>query len=372
MERTNWGRSTDGGLGGKGQMNLTRKMAVAGTALALVGSLATPAMAASGSSTVNVTLTSGGGTRTLSLFQPDGTSQLTATDLSQGTSNFIAKVLDSGYSNSGFNVQATMSNLYAFANNAYNCNSMVPSSAVSLSSPTGLLTVGGVSSLLTPVFSITGNLTALNILDPLLLNPVSVVSSVTGLLPGSLPLTQSQLTGSGATNLVGSVLSSVESLLPVSLGTSGLGGAFTSPDVHPTCDAAATGATPVSLMNGTANPTGLLNDLVSQITSLLGTSTPTLTQLINAGFLNSSAVSTALQSVTGLLGQLGLTGLTNDLSSIENVLTATISSSGLSLLPGVTNQSGNYSSSPSLTVNTSKIPAAGTYKGVMTVTLLDT
>lgn len=350
-------------------MKLARKLAVAGMGLALVGSLTPPAFAASTS--VAVTLTSGSGTRTLSLFQPDGTSPLTATDLSPGTSNFIAKVVDAGYSNNGFNVQATMSNLYAFANNTYNCNSMVPSSAVSLSSPSSLLSLGGVSSLLTPVFNITGNLTALNILDPLLANPVSVATTVTGLLPGGLPLSQSQLTGSSLTNLIGSTLSSVESKLPISLGTTGLGGGFAQPDVHPTCDASATGATQVPLMNGNANPTGLVTDLISQITSLLGTSTPTLSQLIGAGFLSSSAVSTALQSVTGLLSQLTLLGLGNDLSSIENILTATISTPNLSLLSGVTSQSGNYSSSPTLSVDTSKIPAAGTYKGVMTVTLLD-
>jgi len=344
----------------------TKKFAALGAGAAMLTLLAGPAF---GSSGVDVLYSSTGGTRTLSLFQPDGTTPLTSTDLSSGTSNFIAKVQDSSYTNNGFKVQATMSNLYGFANNTYNCSSEVPSSAVTLSSPTGLLTVGGVSANLTPVFTVVGTLTGTNISDPLLLTPVTVNNTVDGLLPASQnPLSQSQLTGSTATNLIGSTLASLAGTLPVNLPTTGLGGNFATPDVHPTCDTTATGATPVQIMDGTADPTGLLSDVQSLMTSTLGTSNPTLTQLINGGYLTSSDVSTMLQGITALVDQLGLTGLTSDLTSIENVLTASITS--VTSLTGSIAQTGSYSSSPDLAINTTSIPA-GSYKGVMTVTLID-
>ena len=346
-------------------MRLTGKLVAVGTAAAALALLAGPAFGAG----VDVLYSSNGGSRTLYLYEPDGTTSLASTDLSSGASNFIAKVQDSSYSNNGFKVQATMSNLYSYANGTYTCSSMVPSSAVSLSSPTGLLTVAGVTANLTPVFTVVGTLTGTNISDPLLLTPVTVNNTIDGLLPAAQnPLTQSQITGSSVTNLIGSTLANVAGTLPVDLATTGLGGAFTTPDVHPTCDTTATGAMQRQIMDGTADPTGLLPNLQSLMSTTLGTSDPTLTQLIGAGYLTSSQVSTMLQGITGLVNQLGLPGLTNDLASIENVLTASITS--VTGLPGSLIQSGSYSSSPDLSINTSGIPA-GSYKGVMTVTLID-
>lgn len=340
------------------------RLAIVGAAVtALAAAVAGPALAGS----VNVTMSTTQGSRTLNLYQPDGSTPLVTSDISSGASNFIAQVVDSGYSNNGFKVQATMSNLYQFANNAYNCAHSVSSSAINLSSPTGLLSLAGVTTNLTPVFNLVGTLTPLNVLG--LTSNVPINLPVNGLLPGSLnPISQSQLTGLSATNLIGSALAGVESKLPVSFGTTGLGGNFTSPDVHPTCDTTASGATPVQIMNNTADPTGVTSVLQGLIQTALGTATPTVTQLISGGFLTSSAVSTALQGVSSLVNQLGLGGLTGALSTIQGLLTSTLSTVGLA--PSTLVQSGNYSSSPNLAVSTAGIPA-GTYKGVMTVTLFD-
>jgi hypothetical protein len=342
-------------------------LAIVGASVAaLAAGIAGPAVASSG---VGVSLTTSSGSRTLNLYQPDGVTQFTQSDLSSGASNFIAKVTDNGYSNNGFKVQATMSNLYSFANNSYNCNSFVPSSVINLSSPPGLLTVDGVTANLTPVFSLSGTIPALAL--PGILSPVTITNlPVNGLLPnGQNPISQSQLTGSGVNALVGSTLAGVESKLPVSLGTTGLGGNFTNPDVHATCDPSATGATPVQMMSGTADPTGVLSDLQSLIQTTVGSAAPSVTTLITDGYLTNNAVSTALQTVNALVNDLGLSGLTgSNLTTLEGYLTGAISS--VTTLAGSLVQTGNYSSSPTLAVNTSGIPA-GTYKGVMTVTLLD-
>ncbi|HEX6395258.1 MAG TPA: hypothetical protein VFZ97_17630 [Acidimicrobiales bacterium] len=352
-------------------MRRTAKLAILGASVAAVAAAAiAPAMAS-----VNVQLTTSSGTRTLNLYQPDGTTPLTSSDLSSGASNFLAQVTDSTYSNKGFNVQATMSNLYQWsasnpANGGYTCSSMVPSSAISLSSPASLFTLGGVSANLTPVFQLSGILDS-SVIPLLGLNTVnfgtlSPPATVNGLLP-STPLTQSQLTGSNVTNLFGSTLNGVLNKLPLNLASNTIGGSFASPDVHPTCDLAAAGATPVQIMDWAADPAGVLADVKSLITGVTGAA-PSLTTLINDGYLTSAQVSTALQGVPSLVSDLGVLGITNNLTTIENTLTASISN--VTTLANSLVQSGSYTSSPTLSVNTSGIPA-GTYKGVMTVTLLD-
>jgi hypothetical protein len=361
-------------------MKLSRTLAALGVSAGALAALATPALASSPQ--VTVTLTTGG-SRTMNLYEADGTTPLTTTDLSTGSSNFVAQVQDATYTNQAFTVQSTMTNLYPYSNNAYQCTArpFIPSSAVSLSSPSGLLTVAGVSAATTPVFTLTGTLTSSNV--PGLLSTVTLATTdnppttAVGVLP-TTPLTQTALTGSGG-SLFGSTLSGVESKLPVSLSTPNTGGAFANPDAHSTCDPSATGATPVQIMHGTANPTGLVGDLINQISTAvcntnnttLGTD-PTLSALICAGYLTNNAVSTAVQSNSTLMAALGgLAGLTpTNLTDIENTLTAPLTSTALSLLSGATSQSGTYDSSPSLVV-TVPSGSSGTYEGVMTVTLVD-
>lgn len=351
-------------------MKLSRRLAALGLGTGLLASLAAPAMA---STSVNVSLSTPADQRTLNLYEPNGSTPLTSTDLSSGSSNFIAQVVDNGYSDTSFTVQATMSNLYSYVNGSYQCSATpIPSSAITLSSPSGLLTVGGVSAAVTPVFQMIGTLTS-SLLPGLTTSIPLTGTLVDGTLP-TTPLSQSTLTGSSATSLFGTTLSGVEGNLPVSLSTPATGTAFTNPDAQPTCDPNATNATPAQIMHGTANPAGLLNDLISEITTTVGTASPTLQQLVNAGYLTSSAVSAVLEQNTTLMNALGgLSGLTADLSTILNDITTSISASGtnpMSLLSGATSQSGNYEASPTLAVT---VPpgAAGSYQGLMTVTLLD-
>lgn len=355
-------------------MKVSRRLAVLGLGAAALAAASTPALA---SNSVNVSLTASG-TRTLNLYEPDGKTLLTATDLSSGSSNFIAQVQDSAYNNQAFTVQGTMSNLYPYSGSSYNCNGTpIPSSAISLSSPSGLLTVGGVSAALTPVFTMSGQLTNATIALIPLASPVTLTgTTVNGTLP-TTPISQSTLTGSSAANLFGSTLSSVDSSLPINLSTPGTGGAFTNPDVHPTCQpSVSTAATPVQMMHGAANPTGLVADLITEISTATCSGTalgmaPALSRLVCAGYLTDNAVSTALQANTTLMNDLGgLVGLTANLGTIEDTIQAPLDSTNLSLLSGATSQSGNYDASPSLQV---KVPSGsdGTYKGVMTVTLVD-
>jgi hypothetical protein len=74
-----------------------------------------------------------------------------------------------------------------------------------------------------------------------------------------------------------------------------------------------------------------------------------------------TAVASALGAPLGLLAPF--------VSTIESTLTGTLS--GVPLVSTLTGQTGNYSATPAMTVNTSGVPS-GSYRGTLTITLTDT
>lgn len=341
-----------------------RKLAAVGVTAAMLGLLAGPAFGQSNG--VNVTLLTAGpnGGRTLELFNDSGQT-LTGLDLSSGTNSFVAKVVDSNYAEKGFTVQATMSNLYGYNSGTgqYTCTSKVPSSAVTMSSPGGL-EVSGLGASVTPNFILNGSLSSVSAL----LTGV-VLDSTNGQIQGiAQTLNQSQLLGStNAGSLFGSTLNSLINSLPVQVSTAA-GGPFTNPAADPAgaaCGVAGANATPVTMMTGTANAAGLLADFQALLTTVTGSSTPSVATLISQGYLDPNAVTSLLLTVTGL----PLSQLTPLLPSIESTLTGTLNSV-TPLVSTVTSVSGNYSSNPGVAINTSGVPA-GSYQGLMTITLMD-
>lgn len=323
--------------------------------------LSGPAFAAG----VNVTYSTGSpvGGRTLTLQNMKG-GDLTTTglDLSSGTNSFITKVTDVDYADKGYTVQANMSNLYAYDSSTgqYTCSSMVKSSAVTLNSPGGL-EISGLGLNITPNFILTGSLPAGSL--------VSTLTSSNGQLQGvAQTLSQTDLLGAANSgSLYGSTLTGLLSQLPVQVSTGG--GPFSSPAADPpgaSCgitDANAT-PTPVTIMSATT-PASLLTDVQDALTSKLGGSAATVTNLINAGYLDPTAVQNLLLTVTGL----PLDVLQPQLTTLENALTGALDST-TPVVPLDTTQSGTYSSDPSMVVNTTGI-GAGSYQGLMTVTLMD-
>lgn len=344
-------------------MKLTaRKFAVVGASAAMLALLSGPAYGAG----VNVTYSSGApaGGRTLTLQDTKGNDLTTAgLDLSSGSNNFIAKVVDTNYADKGFTVEATMSNLYEYDSSTgnYTCGTMVPSSAVTLSSPGGL-EISGVGLNVTPNFILSGSLPAGSL--------VSTLDSSNGQIQGvAQTLTQSQILGAANSGtLYGTALAGVLSELPVQVSTP-VGGPFTSPAADPpgaSCGVTATNATPTSVPVMTATtPAGLLTDVQNALTSALNGSPATVANLITAGYLDPTAVQNLLLTVTGL----PLSVLQPLLPSLESTLTGALNSV-TPVVPVDTTQSGTYSSDPAVAVNTSGI-GAGSYKGLMTITLMD-
>lgn len=356
-------------------MKSRRTSAVLGIA-ALVGSTGLIGLPARASS-VPVTFTTASSCNTCRtlVLQDAGGHALSALDLSSGTAGFLAEVQDNQYLDNGFTVQATMSNLYHFANGTWSCGSPVPSNDVSMASNQSLIDANGLGSVFQPVWTLSGNISSvLSGLGLPLLNGVLPTTNPLTTSGASQTLTQAQETGNALTDELGSTLGGLTGL-PLSL-TGSSKSAFAAPAAPPAgsgcTDTTGAGATSLPVISGglPATPvTPLINDLYSVVSSAVGSTVSgaapaTLTQLASNGFVNGTTVVNQIAQSIGI----PLNLVTSTVASqIETDVTATLSST----LSTVTSLTGNYSASPDMTINTAGIPA-GSYKGQLTITLADT
>lgn len=300
------------------------------------------------SSTVPVTTSVLAGTRTLNVTDPAGTN-IGTSGLPLGVGHggsFLVNVLDTNYQHAGYQVSATMTNLYRLASGSPDFNGTpIPSSAVSVGYPSNLLDLLDVQSLVTPVVQLTG---ALNL--PLL-SAVNVSQTVNGLTQSVQSLTDP---------VTKATLSSVLNQLPVTLNT-GEVGAFTSPASYPGDGTSNASPTSKVLMSGTAQQP-LTSALVAAINSTLGGLTAQ--QLITAGLLDQNTVLQAAATALGVPTNL-LTS--TDITTILTTLTGTVTG----LTGNLLGQSGSYTTMPALSINVPSGVTTGTYQGQMVVTLMD-
>jgi hypothetical protein len=341
-------------------VRIKRGWMAGGIGLSSLFAFALPA-AATQSSPVTVTVSTTGPSATgrqLLLYDTSGQT-LNSLDLSTGTKAFVAKVVDNSYSLTGYTVQASMSNLYGYANGQYSCAQTIPSSAVSVSTPPALLDVSGLASGLTPYYVLNGDLsTVLATLG--LSNAVVTNAPVTGVAQA---LTQAQITGSSATDVIGSAVSTLAPNLPIQV-SANVGGPFTTPAADPggaNCGVSGTNATSQPIMTGLANQNGLVGDLQTALGKLANDEASTL---ISNGYLDSTSVMTAVATALNEPPTL----LAPFTTAIENTLTATLATTPLD--SPLTSESGSYAATPEMTINTSGIPS-GNYRGLLTVTEVD-
>jgi hypothetical protein len=346
-------------------MRLSSKWAAVGAGSLAAMVFAVPAHATSQSGSVVISLNTSGPSsagRTLLLYDTAG-QPLSALDLSSGTKSFVAEVLDSSYGLAGFTVQASMSNLYGYNNGTWSCTASIPSSSVSIATPSSLLDLSGLGSSLTPKFVVNGNLSSVlgSLVTTLGLSTATVTNAaVTGL---GQTLSQSQLAGGATGQIIGSQLSTLAGDLPVQL-LAGSGGAFANPAADPTganCGQSGSSATQVGVMNGVSNTAGLNSDLSGVLSQLPSQSATTY---ITDGYMDSNSVVSAVATALGIPINL----LSPFTSAIENTLTVSLASTPLT--SGLTTESGTYASSPAMTVNTTGVPN-GSYRGTLTITEVD-
>ena len=342
-----------------GPRTTTRRLMVAGGVVAVTAAAALPALAAGGPVPVPVTTSTTVGQRTLVLTDGAGgdLSATTGLTLVPGkASSVVASVKDAAYTTSGFQVTSTMSNLYQSTTpGSYDFTApKVPSGAVSLSRSAVPVSLADIGAKVTPVFTLTGNLTSaltggLGLGTLLPTGGLGALTSVTTSVPATLQ---------GVAVTAGTTVDTLLAGLPLSV-LGGTEGAYTNPASLGSGDPTGTTSAPttIPLVSSTQNPLAKLQTTLGgqSLTALTGGATPVL---------KTDDILGALSAQLGL----PLSVLTPKLSQILTALTPTLSS----LTGGVLNLDGTYTGANKVTVTPPVGTVAGTFKGLLTVTLVDT
>lgn len=311
---------------------------------------------------VNVTSTVVGGTRTMTLRGPDG-GPLNGIALgTAGTAPFFTNVTDVQYSRAGYQVSANLSNLYAFDGATFDCTTSMPASSISLGFAIDPTSVSGVAGLTEATWDLAGTLT----------DPVATLLGV----PVGTAISATDVLGEQIDRTLAGVYDGLEDNLPIKVDV-GTGGAFTEPGPHADCAPSPSNPpTTYTIMDGQVNTLAELFAWVTgEVTSAADENTNgtvhadelVATGEVAAGTM-SQAVRDALQAAGVNLALLDtlLAGGTITMDDIYVLLTAT-----LDPVTSLIGQTGTYLSVPQLTATVPDQTPSGTYRGTLTVTLLD-
>lgn len=314
----------------------------------------------------DVSLLTVAGNRTLTLKTLTGT-DLTTMSLGSGReAPFLVNVSDLTYDRRGYQVTAMMSNLYKYdsISNSYDCSKVIDSDDLSINFAASPNSIRGVSAMVSPALAFAGSIS--RVTDAALLGALG------------LPLTSSVNVVANVTEQIqdlvtSTVFSGLENALPVKL-NSLAGATFTAQAPHPTCDTSASGTTSVQLQRGQVNShADLLGWLQNSSNSLYAAAAGSdgvlsMGEGVSGGLISQSeadsAVRTALTTAPLNVDPLLIT--TSVLASVEKLLSAPAAT-----VSSVLKQTGSYSSIPQLVVGDLAGVPTGTYKGKMTITLID-
>ncbi|MGH2725126.1 MAG: hypothetical protein ACRDI0_12895 [Actinomycetota bacterium] len=325
----------------------------------------------------DVLLAAVAGSRTLKVTTPTGTN-LNGGELNLGTAHtgaFVTTVTDLNYDHVGYQVSATLSNLYLFGG-SFDCAKKVDSGDLSAAFPIDaqLQDLGAlVQGLVDLEGTVDGALATL--LDPT--GAIGLILSTAGLDPlAGRPL---EITGPIAAQVedtLAGALNGASSVLPVKI-SNGSPGPFTTPASHPQCGGGGGSPTSRLLMSGDASSLGgFVQDLIDDLQALVdGISA---SDMITDGTIDAAAAeAAAAEAVQGLQDQINseLAGL--GLPPIALPQTGAVIDQVLDTLVGLLDtanllgQSGAGISVPNLNADPDSAPTAGIYKGRMVVTLVD-
>ena len=298
-------------------------------------------------STITVGATVINGTRTLNVKDVSG-GPVSSLALGAGHGGaLLVNVTDVNYAHSGYQVTATMSNLYPF-DTAYHFNQTpIPSSAVSLGFPGGLVDVAGLSTLVEPVIHLASSSLPFSALTPLNTTVTGAAKSVQTL-----------------STITQSTLSAVANELPVKV-SNGTGGAFTQP-AGVTGQSGTFTPTSVDVLDGTKQS---LTDLVNDLTAALNNGANTAQDFITAGVLDQNSVLAAGAQALGLTSD-QLTAPV--IAQILNVPASVVDLQAVgAAVDKIIGQTGSYNTVSALSLNLPDQQPAGSYQGELTFTLLE-
>lgn len=314
----------------------------------------------------DVSLLTISGNRTLTLKTLTG-SDLNTMALGSGReAPFLVNVSDITYDRRGYQVTAMMSNLYKFdpVTSTYDCSKVIDSNDLSINFAASPNSIRGVSAMVSPALAFAGTIS--NLADAALLTALG------------LPLSSSVNVAANVTEQIqdlatSTVFSGLENALPVKL-TSLAGAAFAAQAPHPTCDTSASGATSVQLQRGQANNhADLLSWMQNSSNALYNAAAGSngvlsIAEGVSGGLITQAAADTAIRTAltTAPLNVNPLLITSTVLASVESLLSAPAAT-----VSSVLKQTGSYSSIPQLAVGDLAGIPTGTYKGKMTITLIE-
>lgn len=303
-----------------------------------------------------------GGTRAHALKTLSGNDLTAVTFGASGSFPFLSDVTDVQYDRTGYQVTATLSDLYAWDGAEFECGTKLDASAVSLGWVVDPTSVTDVEALPSTVWDLTGQLDA-------------TLAALLG-VPEGTTITVTDLSGEQIDRALAGVFDGLEDSLPVQVDT-GTGGAFTNPAPHSTCEPApADPATVRSIQEGSPSDlTALFNWVTDQVTAAADVDTSgdiTGSELVDSGEVSDADLADAVRQALadagvdlGLLDTLLADG-TITMDDIYQLLTAT-----LDPITSLLGQTGTYVATPELSLSVPGAVSGGTYRGTMTVTLLD-
>lgn len=310
---------------------------------------------------ITVTSTVTGGTRTLTMKSLTG-GELTGVSLgTTGSGGFLTNVSDVQYERAGYQVTANLSDLYAYDGSSFDCGTAIPSDAFSLDYLADPLSLTDVAALPEPSWDLAGTLDA-------------TTASLLGISTDTV-IEALDVTGERIDRTLDGIFDGVEDNLPVKIST-GTTGAFTEPGPHPTCDGAAETPTTRSLLEGNvSNLSDLFAWVTSEVTSAADANddaTITAEELVSTGEVTSERMAERVRQALadagvdlGLLDTLLADGSLT-MNDIYDDLVATLDAIG-----SLIGQTGTYNSLPKLVASVPDETPAGTYRGTLTVTLVD-
>lgn len=329
-------------------------------ALVMAGMLATAGAGFGETVTVEASVLTG--TRTLAVKSLTGGALDSIALGTVGSTGFVADVADVRYDRVGYQVTATLSDLYGYDSDSFDCGRKIDAASFSLGFLTSPTSVTDVGALVDAVWDLAGQLTG-------------TLATLLGVADGTA-VTVTGVAAERAEHALDGAFQGIEDTLPIKVGA-GSGGAFSAPAPHSACDpSGASSPTARLVMNGNASDLTAMLDWVKN--EVLDAADPnddnavTASELVSSGSVGDATMAEAVRAglqAAGvdlvLLDALIADGLVT-MDDIYQALTATLRD-----VTELAGQTGTYLALPKLVASVPGSTPAGTYRGTMTITLVD-
>jgi hypothetical protein len=301
------------------------------------------------------------GTRTFALKTLAGGGLDALTLGAAGERGFVTSVTDERYERVGYQVTATMSNLYKVTNGTFDCTRSIPASGLGIGFLASPVSVSDVAGLVEPVWDLAGTLTGA-------LATTLGVASGTAFAVTAFP-------GERVEHALAGTFTGLQDALPIKVAP-GPGGSFTAPAAHPTCGSGAGSPTSRLLMNGTGSNLAALftwlQDAIMTAADVGGDAAVDAAELVATGAADDPTLAAATRAALASAG-VSLTLL--DALIAANTVTMTqlyeLLDATLRPVTALVGQTGSYLALPKLTLSIPDGTPPGTYRGTLTVTQVD-